>query len=162
MPAPADTPNLQVVVMPDDPDGRRALARRMMLVKMADLEKQVRQDVELQVAQLTDAPPAEVAWMRKTATDLLVEHGQVMGEALEALFAEQFTLEELQALVALYEGPQGRSIARKEFAMGNDMVQIIARFQTGFLTDLLSSYCGQFDCGEGAGKAPSANKRGRS
>lgn len=151
-----------VMVVADDADGRRALARRVMTIKMADLEKHVRQDVEREVALLVDAPPGEIAWMRKAATDLLIEHGQIMGQSLETLFAEQFSVEELQALAELYESPVERTIARKEFEMGGELALILGQFQTGFLTDLLASYCNQFDCGEEGGKVPPSNKRGRS
>ena len=71
--------------------------------------------------------------------------------------AARFTEAELNALIAFYDGPMGQDIARKQMELGGSLGEAMQTFQVSFLTELMTKFCGEFDCeGQEVKGAPSA------
>jgi hypothetical protein len=142
-------------------DRRAALAERYVELSIVGLEKMVRDGIARQMEEQGAAmPEAHAQWFRANAPTILMPHLQRMIEAMKQDYAERFTEQELAALVAFYEAPMGRAIARKQMDLGVEEGLRMAAFEAAFMNDLLVKYCGAFDCeamereATGAGKAP--------
>lgn len=79
--------------------------------------------------------------------------------AMEATFAdltddvaEIYTAEELEAMIAFFDTPTGRSITLKSFDFGIRMQTVMMPHLTTAMTQLGEKYCARFECGalEGA------------
>jgi len=140
------------------PDRRLALAEHYVELSVVGLDKMVHETIARQLEQDSQGMPAEHAqWFRANAAVILQPHLQRMIDAMKQDYAENFTEEELAALVDFYETPMGRGIARKQMDLGVEEGLRMAEFETAFSNDLLTKYCGAFDCGamglEAAGEA---------
>ncbi|QBQ47647.1 DUF2059 domain-containing protein [Brevundimonas naejangsanensis] len=140
-------------------DRRAALAERYVELSIVGLEKTVRDGIARQMEEHGSAmPEAHAQWFRVNAPTILLPHLQRMIEAMKRDYAERFTEQELAALVAFYEAPMGRAIARKQMDMGVEEGQRMAAFEAAFMNDLLTKYCGAFDCEAMAREAAGAAK----
>lgn len=73
--------------------------------------------------------------------------------AIEATFAdltddvaEIFILQELEAMVAFFDTPLGRSISDKNFELGMRVQAVMAPHLITALTRLSEKYCARFEC----------------
>lgn len=67
-------------------------------------------------------------------------------EAMVPLYAETFTLAELEAMLVFYDTPEGRSIMKKSVVLGVDAQRISMELLPGFMEDMAVSVCRQLDC----------------
>lgn len=140
-------------------DRRAALAERYVELSIVGLEKMVRDGIARQMEEHGSAMPEDHAqWFRVNTPTILMPHLQRMIEAMKRDYAERFTEQELAALVAFYEAPMGRAIARKQMDMGVEEGLRMAAFEAAFMNDLLTKYCGAFDCEAMARQASGAAK----
>ena len=140
----------------------RGLAARVVALTTPDIEKQLLDYVQQMPAQMGLAEEdAEAArWFEKNAGPLMIPHMRTLMSDIERLYAETLTRDELQAMVDFYQTPMGRTIARKQVELGMQMGEPISRMQTAYVTDLLTAFCRDNDCG-GAAPAGAANKSAR-
>lgn len=156
----AGEPLLRVVTE----DGLRAeYAARLLTLTAPDLEKFVREAMAAQFANMSsNVPAAEAAWLRKTMADLTLTHIRTFVQNYERLYAQNFTLEELSALIAFRETEMGQSISRKELAMGPEVARAQFEMQQAMTMDFVTRYCQQFSCDDkptsGATVAPKSNR----
>jgi hypothetical protein len=78
---------------------------------------------------------------------------------LAPVYAETFTLEELEAQIAFYRTPVGRQVAAKTVELGVAQENLLQGAMAGFLVEFEQKYCAAFDCDASAGQA--ASKSGR-
>ncbi|SPU45723.1 DUF2059 domain-containing protein [Brevundimonas diminuta] len=141
------------------PDRRLALAERYVELSIVGLDKMVHETITRQLEQDSVGMPAEhTQWFRANAAVILQPHLQRMIDAMKQDYAENFTEEELVALVGFYETPIGRDIARKQMDIGVEEGLRMVEFETAFSQDLLTKYCGAFDCEAMAQQAAGAAK----
>lgn len=156
----AGEPLLRVVTE----DGLKAeYAARLLAVTVPDLEKFVREAMAAQFANLSSSiPAAEAAWLRKTMAELTLTHIRTFVQNYERLYAQNFTLEELSALIAFRETEMGQSISRKELGMGPEVARAQFEMQQAMTMDFFTRYCQQFSCDDkpasGTAVAPKSNR----
>ncbi|MBX9575383.1 MAG: DUF2059 domain-containing protein [Caulobacteraceae bacterium] len=143
-------------------DGDRArrleLATRFVDLSMGEeLPKLVDQIIEEELAANPDMPQEERDWMRRNMPALTMTMIEDIGSQLGPVYADAFTVPELEALVAFYETPLGRSIATKQFEIGARSQEILAGALGRFFERLVTKYCQEFDCEE-VPVAPSSGK----
>ena len=143
-------------------DGDRArrleLATRFVELSMGDeLPRMIDQLIEEELAAAPDMPQAERDWMRRNMPALTLTMIDDIADQLGPIYAEAFTVPELEALVAFYETPMGRSIATKQFEIGARSQEVLAGALGRFFERLVTKYCQEFQC-EDVPIAPSAAK----
>ena len=100
---------------------------------------------------MPDMPANEQAWFRRNLPLEMTAFGEMLIAQMIPLVAEAMTVEELEALIAFYETPLGRSIATKQMQMGAQMGVMMEFAQIEFQMQFLQKYCEAFDCtGRGA------------
>lgn len=103
------------------------------------------------MALLPDMPADEQAWFRRNLPLEMTAFGEMLIAQMIPLVAELMTIEEMEALIAFYETPLGRSIATKQMQMGAQMGVMMEFAQIEFQMQFLQKYCEAFDCtGRGA------------
>ncbi|WP_312146857.1 DUF2059 domain-containing protein [Brevundimonas sp.] len=78
--------------------------------------------------------------------------------ATATAYAELFTEAELTAMIAFYETPLGQNVARKQLEVSVELEPAMLKFQEDFMTEIMTKFCGQFDCEDEVAKEPSATK----
>lgn len=148
------------VVVQDDP--RQALARRLVQMTLRGMDKFTQETVTRQLATASDAISEEqMRWLRRNAPTIIESNLSVLVGAITQEYATRFTEAELDALIAFYEGPLGRDIARKQMETGGALGEAMQKFQIAFLTELRAKFCGEFDCGSDAARASPTTKPNR-
>lgn len=147
----------QVVVA--ESEARQALADRYLeLTVSLDVDKLIREQLQQDLAE-GDVTAEQRTWITEQMTGL---YETVIDKTLiemRADVAELYTLPELQALVAFYEGPLGASLARKNVEAGMLMQEVMMPHLVTGMTDVFEKYCLRFDCeamGAAAAKQNSA------
>lgn len=141
---------------------RRALAERFVQLSIAGIDKAMQQVLETEIAQWEDAGQSDEArWFRRNALPIMQTHMQPMIAEMTRDYAERFSEAELNALVAFYETPMGRSIARKQLEAGVAQGAAMQQFEVAYLTDLMTKFCAQFECEGELPKGPAAGKPSR-
>jgi hypothetical protein len=173
--APQAQPEASAEARPQSPSGEPLLrvvteeglkaeyAARVLALMAPDLEKYVQDSMRQQLSTLgEDVPAAEANWLRKTVSELTLTHLRTVIQAYERLYAQNFTLDELSALIAFRESEAGRAISRKELAMGTEIAASQLEMQYALMMDLVTRYCQQFACegkpGSGPAVAPKSNR----
>lgn len=134
-------------------DARPALAHRYVELAVGEgVEKTLREAVRVELAAATGYSDEERAWLGQNAPRILAVHMELMLERMTGLYAERFTEEELQALVAFHDSAIGRSIAAKESAIALDQRMEILSLQQAYSNELMAKFCGAFSCNGAAAK----------
>ncbi len=134
--------------MAQDGDAARRLdlARQYLeLTQGPNLTKTVQSYFEEAFAK-SDAPAEQRDWL----TENMASAFEI---AIEATFrdliddvAEIYTLEELEALVAFFDTPLGRSVSTKSFELGVRTQTVMMPHLTAAFTQLGEKYCARFEC----------------
>lgn len=82
-----------------------------------------------------------------------------MIEANVALYAEAFTLEELEGLVAFYESPIGRSVMVKAVVLSRSSGELLSRFQPIMEEEMMRRLCARIECPAETGAPEPTAKR---
>mgnify|MGYP000176836987 CR=1 FL=1 len=67
-------------------------------------------------------------------------------DAMVPLYAESFTVAELEAMLEFYGTPEGASILKKSVTLGVDAQRLSMDLLPGFMEDMAVSVCRQLDC----------------
>jgi len=136
---------------------RLELAQRLVDLSSGDsFEKLLEQEVATQLAALGDERTPEAVWMRANLPRMAMQMVTRLMPELATLYADVFSEGELEAQIALYETPVGRSIANKSVQLGVRQATILQLAMTGYLEEVATKYCAEFDCSaDAAAKAQS-------
>jgi hypothetical protein len=150
-------------VLAQEPDARRVeLAERLMEASQGDylnnLSKLMEQEITSAMGAMETLPADQAAWLRRNVPDMAVRMVQDMLPRIAALYAQTFTEEELEAQLALYEGPLGRSIANKSMRLGIAQAQLMQEAQVRYLQEMITKFCADFDCSAGLDSAKPARR----
>lgn len=150
---------LQVVVR-DDP--RPVLAERLVRLTLNGMEKFTQETITRDLIEAGDALPEEQArWLRRNASSIIDSNLRPLIGAIAQEYATRFTEAELNALIAFYDGPVGRDIARKQMELGGALGEAMQKFQIAFVTELSTKFCAEFDCAAFAAKETPTAKPNR-
>lgn len=80
--------------------------------------------------------------MAETTTTLM---RRVMSGATE-IYADVYTREELEAMVAFYESPIGQSIITKSYALAPQMIELLRSLMPEMMRDVINGMCDRLGC----------------
>ncbi|RZJ30773.1 MAG: DUF2059 domain-containing protein [Brevundimonas sp.] len=150
------------VLAQDAPDVARArhlelAGRYLELTQGADATKLLRDYIEDGYGQ-TDLPSDQRSWLADQFTSMFEDALDIAIVEVRDEVADTFTLAELEAAVAFYDTPMGRSISRKNLEAGMALQQaMMPHLMTG-VTAMGEKFCQRFDCGE-LGEAAAKSRR---
>lgn len=168
-------PSLAAVTVPavQDPDAATALplvdvadeatrkqelaARYLQLTVTEAMSKVMGAFIDEQMKAMTEASPEEVAWVRATLPGMTLDMADKMVERMTPSYAEALSLTELEALVAFFETPMGRSISRDIAEISLAQEAVIIEVMEEMMVEYEEKYCAAFDCAE-LGLAPTVGK----
>lgn len=144
-----------------DLERRTVLARELIAVSTGpNLTKAIERHIAAEIDKAAEGEDAEeAAWVRANMPAMI---GRMMNRVMADLapvYAETFTVEELQAQIAFYRSPVGRQIAAKTIDLAVAQETLMQGAMMGFLTEFEAKYCAEFDCEGSGGRA--AGKSGR-
>lgn len=153
-----------VLVVREGADPREALAQRYVDLTTGGADKIVRQMMTQTISGFgPEVDSDHRQWFLNNAADILMPHMPHMQRFIADIRADiqtRFTVAELEAMIAFYDAPQGRAIAAKQAEMGGALGMRMQAFQQAYTVDLMTKFCGAFDCevmareAAGAGKPP--------
>ncbi len=147
-----------LVVVEDEATRKQALAARYLELTVTEaMSKVMGAFIDEQMKAMTEASPEEVAWVRATLPGMTLEMAEIMVERLTPSYAEALSLTELEALVAFFETPMGRSISRDIAEVSLAQEAIIYEVMEEMMVEYEEKYCAAFDCVE-LGLAPTVGK----
>ncbi|MGH7027950.1 DUF2059 domain-containing protein [Brevundimonas sp.] len=154
------TSDMLVMVVRDDP--RPALAEQLVQMTLRGMDKFTQEMLTQQLAGAEGVMPEEQArWLRRNAGPIADSNLRSLVDAITHEYATRFTEAELNALIAFYGGPLGQDIARKQMEAGGALGEAAQKFQIAFATELMTKFCGQFDCEGEAAKGTPTGKPSR-
>ncbi|HAJ04425.1 MAG TPA: hypothetical protein DCX75_17460 [Brevundimonas sp.] len=145
--------------MAQDGDAARRLQLAEQYVELSlgeNIAALVGQLVEEDLAESPDMSDRERQWMRANMPPMILEVIDRMARDMAPVYAETFTLEELEALVAFYSTPLGQSVAIKEFELGARIDELLGGAMIQFFETFEAKYCAEFDCEPLMAVVPSA------
>lgn len=156
-PAAAQTPPdmIPVVVRSADHEARAALVRRYFEVIQFNKLMSTTMESSLEPSLADERIPADKRELiRAAALDAFVVVIPQMVDASVEMYAEIFTLAELEQLVAFYESPVGRSVTVKTVMMTQQTGDMIQRFTPVMEQEMMRQLCSRIDCSsiESAGR----------
>lgn len=145
---------------PADFEARETLIRRYF--EVIQFEKLMNVSMESMMGTMladTDIPEDKYEVVEDSVLEAFAVVMPQMIEASIVMYAEAFTLEELEGLVAFYESPIGRSVMAKSVILSRNAGEILARFQPMMEEETLRRLCAQIDCPAGTNAPEPAAKR---
>ena len=142
-----------------DPDAARRLQLAEQYVELSlgeNIAALVGQIVEEDLAASPDMSDRERAWMRANMPPMILEAIDRMAKDMAPIYAETFTIEELEALVTFYSTPLGQAVAIKEFELGSRIDELLGGAMIEFFQTFEAKYCAEFDCEPLMAVVPSA------
>lgn len=146
-PSPVAAQAAPPTVQPAEFEAKAALVRRYF--EVIQFEKLMNVAMESMMGTMlanTDLPEDKYEAVENS---ILEAYGVVMPRMIEAsvgMYAEAFTLEELEGLVVFYESPIGRSMMAKSVMLSRNSGEILARFQPIMEDETMRRLCARIDC----------------
>ena len=150
------------VLAQDAPDAARQrhldlAGRYLELTSGGDSSKLIREQLEAGYAE-ADLPTDQRVWLTDQMTDMFDEVMALTIAEVRDDVADTFTVAELEAAVAFYDTPLGRSIAAKNIEVGVAIQEAMMPLLLSRMGSMNEKFCLRFDCGElGAAAAKSGS-----
>jgi hypothetical protein len=134
----------------DAPDAARSrqlelAGRYLELTQGADTAKLIREQLEEGYGE-GDMPDDQRAWLTDQMASMFEEVLEATMAEMRDDVADSFTSAELEAAVAFYDTPMGRSIARKDLEMSAAMQQAMMPHLMTRIATMGEKFCQRFDC----------------
>jgi len=138
------------VLAQDAPDAARQrhldlAGRYLELTSGEDSVKVIREQLEAGYAE-AELPADQRAWLTDQMTSLFEEVMALTIAEVRDEVADSFTVAELEAAVAFYETPLGRSIANKNIEIGLAIQEAMMPLLLTRMTSMNEKFCQRFDC----------------
>lgn len=131
--------------------------RYLELTQGGDLLKQLRDQIEEGYGE-AEMPADQRAWLVDNFTDMFTEVMTAVIADMRDDVADSFTVPELEAAIAFYQSPLGRSVVRKQVALSTEMQQAMMPLLLPRMTELTEKFCVRFDCSALAGAAAKSGR----
>jgi hypothetical protein len=144
-PTPAQTP--PAAARPAEFEVKAELVRRYFVV--IQFEKLMSVSMESMMDTMlagTNIPDDKYELVRDSVLEAYEAVLPEMIEANVAMYAEAFTREELEGLVAFYESPIGQSLMVKSVMLSRNSGEVLARFQPIMEAETLRRLCARMAC----------------
>ena len=102
--------------------------------------------MKLALSQAPDVSPEQKAGLTEAVNDALAQWHPMFVERFKAELAAVFTDQELEAAVAFYGSPVGKSIIAKQGELSRAGVRIAAELQPQLATMIAAQICKKLDC----------------
>ncbi|MDP3801114.1 DUF2059 domain-containing protein [Brevundimonas sp.] len=119
--------------------------RYLELTQGGDLMKQMRRQIEEGYGD-SGLPVDQRAWMVDNMTEMFANVLETTILEVQDDVADSFTVQELEAAIAFYESPVGRSVVRKQVDMNSEIQEVMMPLLVPRMTDLMEKFCLRFDC----------------
>ncbi len=131
-------------------DARRlALAEQYLEVTQGEtLEKSINAYFDEAFAK-SEMPDDQRDWLTRNMAVAFEQAMQATFADLTDDVAELFSEEELEAMIAFYDTPLGRSITEKNFEFGVRLETVMTPHLTEVFTQLAEKFCARFECEAG-------------
>jgi hypothetical protein len=135
------------------PIDRQALAERYIALSVGDnLGKSIEAYVGELLAAEGEAEPGHVTWAEENLPGLILAMVDDLMRQLAPIYAEVLTEEELEALIAFYETPIGREVARKTVILSVQTEPLVQAAIERYVGEFATKFCARFECADdGAG-----------
>lgn len=138
------------VLAQDAPDAARQrhldlAGRYLELTSGEDSVKVIREQLEAGYAE-AELPMEQRAWLTDQMTSLFEEVLALTIVEVRDDVADSFTVAELEAAVAFYETPVGRSIANKSIEIGMAIQEAMMPLLLSRMASMNEKFCQRFDC----------------
>lgn len=137
-----------------DLERRTDLARELIAVSSGpNLAKSIERYALSEIEKAAEGQDSdEASWVRANMPSMIGRMITRMMADLEPVYAEAFTIEELEAQIAFYRSPVGRGIAAKSMEVGIGQEAVMQTALMGLLTEFQSKFCAEFSCDAGGGQ----------
>lgn len=133
---------------------RTTLARELISLSSGpNFAKAMEQYVAAEIAKTAEGDEEDAEWARTHMPAMISRMMTQLMADLAPVYAETFTTEELEAQIAFYRTPLGRQVAAKAIELGIAQEALMQEAMVGFMTEVESKYCAEFDCGATSGGA---------
>lgn len=149
-------------VAQEDPglERRQVLAERYIELSMGDgLEKALDAFVAEMIAESGDTRSEEAVWMRANLPDLVLRLVRGMADEMAPAYARGMTEEELTTLVAFYDSPIGREIARKTVTLSIETQPLMDAAVATYTEEFMTKFCAAFTCEDEASDTSTSKSR---
>lgn len=150
---------IPVATQDADHDARRALIHRYFVA--IQFEKLMNGVLESTLESMLSDPsiPAD---KREVVMEVVLETFRASmpayQEAVIDLYADEFTVEELQGMVDFYESPIGRSLTAKSVMLSQRSNELYAQFMPVWQADIQRRLCARLSCDATGALAPTAKR----
>lgn len=138
------------------------LTRRYVDLMMSDqFETMIRQMIAIEASMDPDAqemPDADRRFLTELASELVTDMIPQMLDEMVPVYARTFSEAELEALIAFYDTPVGRSIVLKEAEISLVIQEAIMPHMMTRMSAVGEKFCQRFDC-SGLGEAAAKGAR---
>jgi len=130
-----------------DEAARLALANKFIVLMQADeLGAAMSQMIDSMMPPLEDVSDENAADIRAVVLEMTEDMMPRMFEAMAPVYAEVFTLEELQGLVAFYESDLGQSLIRKSYEAMPRLNEAAMSVMPELLAGMGDTLCDRLKC----------------
>lgn len=138
-------------------EAKEALVRRFFVAVQLDKLTSTMIEQMLQSTQSPDIPADKRDLVNDAILAAYAEVSPRMNETFIDLYADAFTIQELEQLVAFYESPVGRSLTAKSVVLTRQMGALMEQFQPMMEEATTRQLCRRIDC-SATGMAPTAKR----
>lgn len=117
-------------------------------IRMVDMMGEMLNGMNPLMALGEEADDGDAAAMRSSINEAFVAAMPEYIDALVPIVAGIFTEEELEAMVAFYESPLGRSSSAKAGQMTGPTTEVMIKLLPGILEDAMERYCSKTTCSD--------------
>jgi len=146
---PAKEPLIEVVpAAPDEAARRLELAERFIALMQVDQMSEMMQGLAVGMVPPSsrDLPAREQEILTAALTEAVGQMMPRMFEAMAPVYAEIFTLQELEELVAFYESPTGLAFVTKSFEAFPQITAVMNSIMPEILNDMATNLCDSLGC----------------
>lgn len=145
----------------DEASERLDLAHRFVsLIQPADMAKAMSRSLSGLFPSVNELPPEHVNAVQETMSEMMQEYMPALFKAMAPVYAEIFTLQELQALVAFYESDVGRSMVRKSYEATPRVAAVAQQVLPPVLERAMDRLCNRLECSAQERQAMKARLQG--
>jgi uncharacterized protein len=124
-----------------------ALANKfIVLIQGEQLGASLGQMTAMMMPEADGMSPEDAAEFQAMMSEVTAGMMPRMFEAMAPIYADIFTLEELQALVAFYQSDVGRSMISKSYAAAPRMAEAMQAIMPELMADMGDQMCDRFEC----------------
>ena len=134
----------------DDAAHRLQLAERFIELMQVDQMGEMMQGLASSMVPPSsrDLPPHEQRILTDALSDAVGQMTPRIFEAMAPIYAEIFTLQELQDLVAFYESPTGIALVSKSYEALPQITAAVNGIMPEILNDMATNLCASLECSQ--------------